>query len=237
MSSYNIFSSYNVRMSVIQVNLTVRQPNEQYNQTKKEANVFITMAPPIDKNISMDVVRQGGVSLFNYNDKIVMKMETHELAAFARLKNPYYLKLYTNPAVDDAGRQKTDQRGNAVTHTDDFVHQNRKNNTTTGLKIGGNQRDPNGISISMYLKQGQGYKNAMIYLTSYQTYELACACEWALTKIWEETSYEYTSNKTSENKTSMFHNSSDDDMFGKVSTNVQPNIVSNKTISLDNMLD
>lgn len=193
--SHRIFACYNVRTSCMQLDVSIVDPNPQYNQTKREARMFLTMAPTLDKNVPMEVVKRGGTPLFNYQDKTVMKLETHEIAAFAKLKNPYFVRRYSQPALDDAGRQKTDQKGNQLMICDEFVHTNPKNNSITCLKIGLNQKDEHGIFVSLFFKQGQGYKNNIVYLTGNQTYEIACACEWALNKIWDTCGIDFESLK------------------------------------------
>ncbi len=189
--THPVFECYNVRTACLQLSLSENDATE-YNGNKKETLVFLTMAPTIDKNISMDVVRRGGTKLFDYNNKIVMKLEKHELAALAKLRQPFFIKRYATPALDHQGQPKKDVRGNAMMNVDVFVHADNKKGTSTTLTIGANQQDETGCFVSTYFKGGQGYKNNIVYLNTNQTQELAIAAEWCLYKIHETTSYERT---------------------------------------------
>ena len=89
---YPIFDLYNVRTACLQLNFSENVNNKT---NKVEGMVFLTMAPTLNKSVDMAVVRQGGIKLFDYANKIVMKLEKHEIAALIKLKNPYFIKKYT----------------------------------------------------------------------------------------------------------------------------------------------
>lgn len=225
--TYPIFEFYNVRTACIQINLTEQTNN---NTNKKECNVFLTMAPTIDKNVSMAVVRKGGAKLFDYTRKIVMKLEKQEIAAFAKLRQPYFIKRYFIPMLDNQGQQTKDARGNVVLNTDVFVHADNKKGTTTTLTIGANQQDETGCYISTYMKEAQGYKHNIIYLNTNYTQELAIAAEWCLHKIYETISYERVSQTNRDNNNIQSSPSNENPQANKY-TNSLPDIM-----DIDDML-
>lgn len=241
-SNFLIFEFYNVRSSCLQLSVARLDPNPKYNKDKTDTVVFLTMAPSIDKQISMDVVKRGGTQLFDYNNKTIMKLEKHEVAAIAKLKNPFYIKQYTQPAFDQSGRPKQDKNGNPMTKTDNFIHADQSKGSTTALTIGINQQDETGIFVSTFYKQGQAFKNNIVYLNTNQTYELACAAEWALTRIYEDCETKYQKQNIT-NNTQNQDSSFDDDLFGSMApapnSNPQPTVTNTPTtiLNIDDMLN
>lgn len=185
--TYPVFDAYNVRTACLQLNFS---ENTNQRTGKPEGVVFLTMAPTLDKSVDMSLVRQGGIKLFDYDNKTVMKLEKHEIASIAKLKNPYFVKKYTTPALDYNGNPKKDERGNNMLYKDVFIHADNRKGSSTTLSIGHNQQDDTGCSVSTFFKQGQMYKNCIIYLNTNQTQELAYAAEWCLFKIYEASGIE-----------------------------------------------
>lgn len=119
-----------------------------------------------------------------FNDGVMIKLSTQELATIAKYVNPVYLKRLQTPVIakDNAGNPVIDDKtgkpsyemynGSPKLFSEIFAH------TKTGSMLIFKANPKNPLGCSIYTKNAKN--NVTIYLNENETYELALMCQWSL---------------------------------------------------------